>query len=175
MLKDIPGYEGLYKVSDDGRIFNIAERFEVKASKGSSGYLLVHLRKGNAVSTKYVHRLVAMAFVANPQCLAQVNHKNEIKTDNRASNLEWVSHRDNLLYGSRLDRAIAKEKFAIEQRSIDGQLLSTFLSISEAARATGINKGNICACARGRHKTAGGFRWVLLDPSKRRKSVGGVS
>jgi hypothetical protein len=163
MLKDIPGYEGLYQVSDDGRIWNIAKSVWLKSSKSNTGYLVVHLRKNKKVITHSVHRLVAMAFVPNRHCRPQVNHINENKTDNRAENLEWVTARENLMYGDRLERAISKQCFPVEQIDLDGNVVKRYPSLKEANRQTGVSAGNISACTRGKKKTAGGYKWRLVD------------
>ena len=160
-IKDIDGYKGLYQISDDGRVWNVIKKFWLKASVGSSGYLLVHLRKAGKVTTHSVHRLVAKAFVPNINNKDEVNHLNENKKDNRAENLEWVTKRENLIYGNRIKRMIEKERHEIEQRNIDGSYINTYFSISDASRKTGIEKSSISKCVRGKYKTAGGYIWKL--------------
>ena len=92
-----------------------------------------------------VHRLVAEAFIPNPQSLETVNHKDEDKHNNNVSNLEWLSGTDNLNYGTR-NKRIA-EAFSKQIQQLDkktGKLLATFPSIKESERRTGINQNNIC-------------------------------
>ena len=132
------------------------------------GYLTVHLKKDKVSTTYYVHRLVAQAFIPNPNDLPQVNHKDEVKTNNNVSNLEWIDVKENLLYGTRLERAITKEMFETEQRDMCGNILNVFPSISEASRQTGIAKGNICQCTKGKKNSAGGYKWTLVDSTKSR-------
>lgn len=117
--KDIIGYEGLYQVSNLGRVKSLGnggsnnskERI-MKLKIGSRGYYEVSLCKEGKHKTFTIHRLVAMTFIPNPQNYPCVNHKSEIKTDNRVDNLEWVTQKENSNYGTRNKRLgnILKEK-----------------------------------------------------------------
>ena len=104
--KSVVGYEGLYMVSNWGRVKSIKfgkERI-LKPVTNSSGYLLVGLYKNNIEKKYSVHRLVAEAFIPNPYNLPQVNHKDENKQNNVVSNLEWCTHEYNNTYGTRIER-----------------------------------------------------------------------
>jgi hypothetical protein len=112
--KPVVGYEGCYEVSDHGRIRSL-ERTGTKGGilkqKDRQGYLCVDLSKGDKKRTIDVHRIVATAFIPNPDELPCVNHKDETRTNNNVDNLEWCSHQYNIVYGSGLERALAtKEK-----------------------------------------------------------------
>lgn len=175
--KDIPGFEGKYQVSNLGNIrslnYNHTGRPKnLKASKASSGYLLVVLWDGTGHYNKTVHRLVASAFIPNPHDLPCVNHKDEDKTNNtialnedgsinfEKTNLEWCSYKYNNSYGTKGERIsaglinnplICKPVYQITK---SGEIINEFPSISEAARAMGcpqalINK----ACCDNAHKT----------------------
>lgn len=98
--KTIVGYEGRYEVSDKGNIRSLkfGKTKILKPWKTNRGYLQVKLRKGGIHKNMYVHRLVAEAFIPNPNHLATVNHRDEVKTNNAASNLEWMSLPDNTAY-----------------------------------------------------------------------------
>ena len=160
--KAVVGFEGLYEVSDIGRVRSLkyGKQRIMKPVKTHNGYLRVTLcRDGNHKKMK-VHRLVAQAFIPNPNHLSTVNHKDEDKTNNAASNLEWLSMRDNDNYGTRNMRmAEAKSKPVQQFDKSTGELLKTFPSIMEAERDTGISNCNICSCCDGKRKSAGGFIW----------------
>ena len=104
--KSIDGYKGLYEVSDQGRVkslWNGKERI-LKLCKAAKGYLRVCLYKDGHRKTVKIHRLVAEAFIPNPNNLETINHKDEVKTNNTVSNLEWMSQKDNDNYGTRNKR-----------------------------------------------------------------------
>ena len=96
MLKKIAGFER-YFVNENGEVFSVKKTKTIKLCQwlGTTGYYKVSLHKGNKRCERYVHRLVAEAFVANPDHLPQVMHKNDIKTDCRASNLAWGTNQQN--------------------------------------------------------------------------------
>ena len=154
--KSIAGYEGLYEVSDLGRVKSLGNNKSKKEKilkpwNDGWGYLKVDLCKdGHAKSVK-VHRLIAEAFIPNPQGLETVNHKDEDKTNNVASNLEWMTRADNKRYS-------ANKAVQMLDKST-GELLATFPSTMEAERITGIYKSNISACCLGKCKSAGGYVW----------------
>lgn len=158
--KSIAGYDGLYEVSSIGRVrslnYNHTGKIKVlKPRKICTGYLVVGLHKNREKKLFKVHRLVAAAFIPNPDSKPQVNHKNEIKSDNRAENLEWMTAKENCNFGTRNER-ISKP---VIQLTKSGKLVAEFKSITEAARQTGIAHSNIVSCCRGLLKTTGGFVW----------------
>ena len=169
--KAIDGYEGLYEVSNTGLVrslsYNHTGRAKLlKPGNTGRGYLSVKLCKDGKVRQMLVHRLVAEAFVPNPQSLETVNHKNEDKHNNNVSNLEWMTSVDNSNYGTRNKRLaegnVNHPKKSKQVQMLDKQtseLLATFPSIQEAERQTGISDGNICFCCSGRRKSAGGYLW----------------
>lgn len=121
--KDIPGYEGLYKVSNTGKIFSVVTNRELSVIQKKDGYTCISLCDKDHNKKQYrVHQLVAKAFIPNPNNLPMINHKNEIKNDNRVENLEWVTAQQNSSYGSRPERiseklkGIPKSREAIEKR-----------------------------------------------------------
>ena len=128
--KDIQGFEGLYQVSNLGSIkttsgYFIGERI-LKTSKSNKGYLRVVLYKNKVRTFLSVHKIVAMTFIPNAENKAQVNHKNLIKTDNRAENLEWVTQQENISHarknncyvGENNSRATITEKIASEIKQL---------------------------------------------------------
>mgnify|MGYP003432669906 CR=1 FL=1 len=177
--KNIEGYEGLYQVSSEGRVKSLERTFIdkigreryvkeciLKPGSDRGGYLRVGLCDGKKRKTLKVHRLVCEAFHENPDNKPQVNHINEIKTDNRASNLEWATARENSNFGTRNERigkksAIAKSR-PIAQYTLNGKLLKVWPSLTEAQRQGGFSRGNICSVANGERKTHKGFVWKYI-------------
>ena len=158
--RDVVGYEGLYQVSDQGRVKSFKwnkERF-LKPSMDKDGYLLVTLCAGGKRKTLKVHRLVCEAFHENPDNKPQVNHINEDKTDNRACNLEWCTCKQNVNHGSRNER-VSKP---VGQYSLDGKLIKLWPSTMEAERQAGFNHGNISQVANGKYKQAYGCIWKYV-------------
>ena len=160
--KAIAGYDGLYEVSDLGRIKSLKYGKEkiLKPGKNTGGYLFVNLCKDGKVEHHKIHRLVAEAFIPNPNNLKTVNHKDEVKTNNTVSNLEWMSIRDNNNYGThnkRVAEANSKQVQMFDKST--GELLATFPSTMEAERVTGIAQSHISSCCLGKLKSAGGYKW----------------
>lgn len=121
--RDIEGYEGIYQVSNMGRIKSLERKVNIGNGKqrkvrerimrlkdNQKGYLHVDLSVNGCAKTYKVHRLVAIAFIDNPDNLAEVNHIDEIKSNNRADNLEWVTKIDNFYYGTGQARAVRNRK-----------------------------------------------------------------
>lgn len=157
--KSIKGYEGLYEVSNTGLIRNV-KRNSLLAYTTSRGYLKARLwdSKRGIARMHRVHRLVAEAFVPNPFNLPEVNHLDENKENNKAENLAWCSHADNIKH------SIASGKIPttkVAQFSLEGEYIRDFQSASEAERVTGIPRTHICKVILGRYgfKSAGGFIW----------------
>ena len=165
--KAIAGYEGLYEVSDMGRVKSLwYGKEKILKPQNTSGYLKVSLRKDGHTKRQFAHRLVAEAFIPNPNNLETVNHRDEVKTNNVVSNLEWMSRADNNNYGTHNKRVsearLNHPAFSKQVQMFDkstGELLATFPSTREAERVTGINQGNISKCCLGKYKSAGGYIW----------------
>lgn len=167
--KDIRGYENLYQSSTFGRARSLDNyrkgrngslRFckgkILKPSTDKDGYLLVGLCKNGKQKTYKVHRLVAEAFIPNPNNLPQVNHKDENKQNNFVSNLEWCSAKYNSNYGTAIQRSSekkinGKKSKTVLQYTLDGQFVREWKSTAEAGR-NGYNHGAVAACCRGKLK-----------------------
>ena len=169
-------YEGLYKVSNWGRILSLNYKNTGKSElmnpgTDKDGYFKVGLSKNGEYKTCKVHRLVAQTFIPNPENLPEVNHKDEDKTNNfvflnedgsinkEKSNLEWKSHRDNLNHGTHNERIAKARSKRVLQLSLDGELIREWESTKECGR-NGFNQGHVAACCRGEEKTHKGFRFM---------------
>lgn len=165
----MPSGEWKYEVSNLGQVRIPAHKNNqnqlvpehiLRQRKNYGGYLKVRLYDGHRNRKNvFVHRLVAMAFIPNPNNEEQVNHIDEKKYNNVESNLEWCSSEYNLHYGTRASR-ISKP---VCQYSFDGVLIAEYCSISEAAKQTGIHRSNIGKCCNGKHKTSHGFMWRFKE------------
>ena len=167
--KDIKGYEGLYQISNLGRVRS--KNGILKPQKRQHGYLGIMLygRGGHPTrgfKHKSIHRLVAEAFIPNPNGYAEINHVDEDKTNNRADNLEWCTRKYNTTTGTvqlRRSKTITNGACskAVDQFTLDGQFVARYPSMAEAERQTGVSAGSICNCAKhnGKHTYAGGYRW----------------
>lgn len=164
--KDIKGYEGLYQASSLGRIKSKVQTKEriLRGSVNNSGYRMVILCKNGIHKHALVHRLVADSFVPNPNGLPEVNHKDEFKLNNVASNLEWCDKKYNLNYGTYQLRKGASNGVCVNQYSTDGELIAKYKSIKEAAETNGFKSSPIQNCCCGRYKTSYGYIWRY--PSK---------
>ena len=175
-------YTGLYQVSNYGRVKSLGndkKRKEkiLKPIIYNNGYQNVGLSKNGEIKTFSVHRLVATAFVPNPDNLLVVNHKNETKTDNVWTNLEWCTVQYNTNYGTAIERqskkkkgdknpmyGITGDKHPSAKKVICLETKQVFGCIKDAQEWLG--KGNIKHCLAGRNKTAGGYHWMYLDDYK---------
>lgn len=161
--KDIDGYEGLYQVSNVGNVRSLNWRRlglirNLYLKSHNKGYLQVELHKGSERKTFTVHRLVAMHFVDGYEEGKIVNHKNEIRTDNRAENLEWCSHRENCIYGTARDRASKNCKKPIEQVDESGKVVRIWAGAIDA-ESEGFSRKTISACCLGKVKSHKGYKW----------------
>lgn len=146
--KDIPGYEGLYQASNYGRIATLRYGFKIRALvRNTSGYIQCAFRINNKIKTFLVHILVANTF--NDKCIncTQVDHINNIKSDNRSSNLQWVSKSDNIKYNysrgiTSIEKQGAKGK-KIEVFDLQNNSLGVFESVTIAAKYFDTWAGNL--------------------------------
>lgn len=154
-FRDVVGYEDLYEVSNEGRVRNKNTGKIKKPCKDKDGYLQVDLYKDGERKHKSIHRLVARAFLPNPNSEFEVDHIDKNRTNNNVDNLRWVSHQENIDYS---------QSKSVNQYSLDGRLLNTYKSIHEASRQTGVCQSNICQCCKGNlsYKSAGGFVWKYV-------------
>lgn len=161
--KDIEGYEN-YQVSNYGRVKSLKFSKEriLKPEKNNGGYLYVFLSKNCIEKRYYIHRLVAQAFIVNPDGLKEINHKNEVKTDNRVENLEWCDRKYNNTYGTCIKRRIEKLSKTVYQYSLNNKLIREWSSSHEVERQTKFAQSHINGCCNGRLKTAYGYKWSYI-------------
>lgn len=181
--KDIIGYEGLYQVSNLGRVKSLQR--VVKRTNGrpytakekilgqfysgrDKDYLKSYLSKNGKKKSYQIHRLVAIAFIPNVQNKPQVNHIDGNKSNNNILNLEWCTNSENQIHAYRMGLNHVKSlkgylnpcSKEVIKCDLDGNEIECFGSMKEAERMTGIHYTNISACCKGKTKTAGGFKWI---------------
>lgn len=155
--KDIKGYEGLYQISNIGRVRSINYHRKIgmkriiKPWKAGDGYLQIHLYKNGKREKRYIHRLVAEAFLSNPNSESEVNHKDENKTNNCVENIEWCNHLYNCKY------SFCK---SVGKYDLSGKLLKKYKSIKDAVKDTGCH--SISKCCKGKLNSSGGFIWKYV-------------
>lgn len=156
-----------YKVSSFGRIMSVRKKgcMIMKPGLGTNGYL--QLKLGNDHKEYRIHRLVAEAFIPNPEEKEEVNHIDGIKTNNHVDNLEWTTRSENALHSYNVLKAkkfFGKEHWMSKklQQIKNGNVIAEFYGTNEAERKTGICAANICECCNGKRKTAGGFQWKYV-------------
>jgi len=185
--KDIKGYEGLYQVSNEGRIKSLAREWAagnrnskrchdemmIKQSCDDKGYKMVCLSKDGRSITKKVHKLVALAFIENPNNLPQVNHKDENKENNFVfinkdgsvdlgkSNLEWCTLEYNVKYGTRTERTSKK----VYQYTLDGELIKIWSSTAECGR-NGFSQTKVSDCCNGGYFSHSRGKWHTVNSHK---------
>ena len=162
---------GLYEVSNIGNIKRINKDKCRKFNINRDGYVLVNLYKNGISKNLLVHRIVAKAFIPNPNNLSQINHKDGNKQNNRIDNLEWCSAKENITHTyKKLNRngiSPNKGKFGNDnsnsmitlQYDMNGNLIKKWESKIEASKELNIDAGSISKCCNGERKQAGGYIW----------------
>ena len=152
-IKDFPNY----LIYSNGQVYSKYKNIFL-SQRERNNYLAVNLYKDKKMYTKNVHRLVAEAFIPNPNNLPIVNHKDNNKLNNDVSNLEWCEQVYNLHYNGAMERRAASRGTKIKCVETNQE----YCSISEAARQTGIPRTSIQSCFDGRMKMAGGYHWEKI-------------
>ena len=165
------GFEGLYEVSNYGRVRSLG--MDAKGAYGSVRHLKGKILKASCGKSGYprvclvgrhwanVHRLVADAFIPNPENKPEVNHIDGNKANNRVDNLEWCTGSENMRHAYRAGLS-NQSKIKTAQIDNDGKIIKVYESSLAASRETGITQGNISKCARGLVKRAGGYKWAYV-------------
>ena len=150
-MKDIKGYEGLYAITPEGEVYSYKSKKFLVPRANSKGYLRVRLFRDGQKKWYRVHRLVAEAYLPNPDNLPQVDHINEDKTNNCVNNLQWITNRDNCRKSNNKP---------ILQYDLDGNFIHEWECAADVG--TQISK-RICDCLKGRLKTAYGYKWKYKE------------
>ena len=154
----IEGFEK-YEVSNLGRVRNIKSGRVLKPFLTKNGYLMHGLYENNKRKTLLLHRIIATAFIDNPEAKPCVNHIDENKLNNDLSNLEWCTERENAIHGTRIKRIAEKNFKKVIQLDLNDNVLNEFESIKQAGQETRVFATSISACCNGKVKSAGGFKW----------------
>lgn len=176
--RPIRDFEGLYEVSSLGRVRSLDAVIECKSRTGNpfvlhtkgqilrpqvyqSGYLYVHLKNKTKSRNIKIHRLVAEAFIPNPNHLPCINHKDEDKANNSSANLEWCDVMYNNNYGTHYERMAVTRQRPVEQLTLDGQHVAYYASRKDVELKSGgkFNAKTIMGVLSGRRKTAYGYQW----------------
>lgn len=180
--KDIEGYEELYQISNLGRTKSLGRTIERTGPKGNKfyrtypekilichkdlkGYYRTNLALNGRNTTVKIHRLVAQAFIPNPENKPQVNHINGNKKDNRVENLEWTTNNENMkhAYNTGLfDDRDMKHRKKVGQYTKEGKLIKEWNSIKEIEDVIGFFATNITACCKGKAKSLKGYIWKYI-------------
>lgn len=171
--KDIKGYEGLYRISNMGKVFSCVKNIIKKPDLSRAGYHSIYLCSKGKNKHCYIHRLVAQHFLPNPKSKEQVDHINTIRTDNRVENLRWVTVTENINNPNTLSKHIGskRSKKTIERQRYAQKTMrpvlcidtnETFRSLNEAARAKNTFYTNIRNVCEGLRHTAAGLSWCYL-------------
>ena len=192
--KPIEGYEGLYEVSDKGNVRSL-DRYVYTGAAGmvrrkgvfmkqqtnKKGYKTVMLHDSSRVRSTTVHRLVAEAFIPNPDNKSQVNHIDTDKTNNSVSNLEWNTQEENMAHAKKhnlfknktekqikacaknLEKAYIKRRRPVDMYTLDGHYIKTFESIRKASAETNTSGSHITSVCKGYRGSSGGYKWKYTE------------
>jgi hypothetical protein len=175
--KTIPGYEGYYLVSENGDVWSIRRGKKLRPTKDKHGYLYFVLSVNGNRKTMKAHRLVALAFIENPLNKPTINHLNGIRSDNRVSNLEWATQKeqanDPLTYANTVRLSKSTDYYAMGSKCnfmrkrtavYRGEvLIGIYPSLKEAAAKNHANYSKASECANGSRKKTGGLRFEFYD------------
>lgn len=165
--KPIQETNGLYSISNDGMVINTKTGRIMKSHDNGKGYEIIGLVGNKGRIYRSIHRLVAEAFIPNPDNLPQINHKDENKKNNNADNLEWCDQKYNNNYGARTEKQTASCGTSKEVSQFDKNmnLINTFKSQKDAGRKLGIDWRHIQRGCKGKAKTVKGyiFQYSVLD------------
>lgn len=154
----IEGFDN-YEVSNLGKVRNIKSGKVLKPQLNRNGYLMHLLYENNKQKHLYLHRIIAIAFIDNPEEKPCVNHIDENKLNNDLSNLEWCTVKENNIHDTRTKRVAEKCFKKVIQLDLNDNVLNEFESMTQAEQETGASVSHISSCCNGKRKSAGGFKW----------------
>lgn len=171
--KPIKGYENYYEVSNNGKIRSLDRitvfkdgrkrkffgKILVLQATNNSGYVTVGLHDSGKTKTFLLHRLVAESFVDNPYDLKEVNHIDQDKFNNAASNLEWCTHKENVNHGDEIERGAQKQRMSFCQLDMDGKLVKVWHGFKKIEREAGFSRKAIRDCCIGKRDSYRGYKW----------------
>lgn len=164
--KDVKGFEGLYQVSNLGRIKSlqfyvrgmyIKREKILKPCDNGNGYKIIYLMKNKKRNVRYIHRLVAIAFIKNPKNYKCINHKDENKKNNCVENLEWCTHKYNNNYGNHKSKISKSRMKRVIQYDKNMNLIKIWDGVRLAMKE--MKSYHICSCCKGKIKYSGGYIW----------------
>lgn len=164
--KDIPGYEGLYRVNQWGEIYSLYTNKILKYSISQDGYKQYNLHKNKKNYIMTAHKAVALAFIPNPENLPLINHKDEDKQNCYYENLEWCDHSYNNTYNNRHIKIARQCSYITYQYNDKGELVAEYESSRAAGRMNGLSDGSICMCCNEELYTYKNFVWSYKELSK---------
>ncbi len=155
----------MYAVNKDGQVYSLRRGHVLNPKRNHDGYLRIQLYSVNGCEFVSIHRLIAETFIPNPESKPFVNHIDGNKQNNRVSNLEWCTQKENIAHAwenGLSHRPLNTCGKKVRQLRRDGSLIREYPSLMEAERTTGILHANI-SYAHIHHGTAGGYRWEVVD------------
>lgn len=172
--RSVPGYKGLYEVSNLGGARNPRTGKLLKLTKSRNGYLYINLCKNNTHKTSSIHRLIGITFPdlvgwtegtrGKPFDELQINHRDKNRTNNHVDNLEWCNAKYNNNYEDHVKKAAIARYKTVYQYTFGGELVREWSSTVECNR-NGFNFGHVAACCRGEEKQHKGFLWSYNPPA----------
>ena len=181
--KDIENYNGFYEISNLGRCRTHYAKGSGKYTretrlltpvKCTNGYLEYQLSKNGVRKCHMAHRLVAQAFIPNPDNKPEVNHKDEVINNNVETNLEWVTSKENANYGTRNARATEKQSIKLVQLSLSGDIIAIHTGLNKAGATVGVDSSSIMRVCKGKQKTSKGFKWMYYNDYLNKTTLGEV-
>ena len=165
MMKDIKGYEGIYAITDDGRVYSYRKDRFLKPHMNNNGYHQTDLCVNQKHYYPKVHRLVAEAFIPNPNNYPLVNHKDENRMNNNVDNLEWTTYKYNTNYSNVGYRANLPRWKKVIQLDKEGNVIKEFPCVAQVERELGFSHSNIVNCCNkpDKFKTAYGYKWKYSE------------